>query len=298
LRRRGAALRLGVASTQILKLYAPVYRETLRTLGYEEGRNYTIEYRFSDGDNTKLPALARELAANHPDLIVASSEPALVAVIDNGGGVPVVVFACDALPKLLGSIRRPGGNATGFSCVSADLVGKRMGLLKELVPGLSRVALLYSTDTEESEIFEAERVAKVLDVAVTRFAIHNPGEVDAAMNAIAVSNQQAVHIFTSVTTNFARARLAQLALDRRLPAIFGFKEFAEAGGLITYGADTADGFRRLAYFSDRILKGTKPADLPAEEPTRFHLAINRKTAAVLGIQIPQAILVQADQVIE
>jgi putative ABC transport system substrate-binding protein len=165
---------LGVASTQILKLYAPVYRETLRTLGYEEGRNYTIEYRFSDGDNTKLPALARELAANHPDLIVASSEPALVAVIDNGGGVPVVVFACDALPKLLGSIRRPGGNATGFSCVSADLVGKRMGLLKELVPGLSRVALLYSTDTEESEIFEAERVAKILDVAVTRFAIHNP----------------------------------------------------------------------------------------------------------------------------
>jgi putative ABC transport system substrate-binding protein len=290
---------LGFSSAPMYKTYTAAYRDALRTLGYEEGRNYTIDFRFADGDYARLPALAGELAARKEDLILASSEPSLVAVMEAGAGIPVVVVACDPLEKLLGSIRRPGGNATGFSCVSHDLVGKRIGFLKELVPGLSRIALLYGgSEATEAELTEAEGVARAIGVEATRFPIRTADDVDAVMNAIASGHQQAVYIFTNALTSFTRARLAQQALALRLPAIFGFREFAEAGGLISYGADLIDGFQRAAYFTARILKGTRPSDLPAEEPTRFYLTINQKTAAALGIQIPPTLLVAADRVIE
>jgi putative ABC transport system substrate-binding protein len=276
-----------------------VFRETLRTLGYDEGRNLVIEMRFAAGQYDKLPAMAAELAALKADVFFTITEPALLAAKEAGRNIPIIAETCNPLDRLRDTLAQPGGNATGFSCVSSDLFGKRLGLLKDFVPTLSRVAMLYYTDgSPESDLQSAEADAKILGVTLVRFGVHTSDELAATFDAMARQNCAALYIASSGFTNLHRKALAQLALSHRLPAIYGFREFADDGGLITYGASLADTFQRAAYYVDKVLKGAKPSDLPAEEPTRFELVVNAKTAAALGIKIPDLILVQADEVLE
>ena len=286
-------------SPAIARRYVEAFRDELRRLGYVEHRNLVIEARYAEGNAERLNALAAELAQHKVDVLFAPTEPALKAAKEAGAGIPIVTVSCDPLEKLLGSLSRPGGNATGFSCVSSDLAGKRLNLLKSLVPNLKNVAMLYNVwDAYEPDLRNVETSAQVLGLSVGRFPVQSMADFEPAFAAMEKEGRQAVYISLSGFANFHRRTFAQLALKHRLPSVFGFREFPEEGGLLSYGASNSDGYRRAAYFVDRILKGASPKDLPAEEPTRFELVINAKTAAALGLTIPNAIFVQADEVIE
>lgn len=279
--------------------YVEAFRDELGRLGYSEGRNVSVEVRYADGQPGRLRALASELADLQVKVIVAPSEPALLAAKEAGRGVPIVAVSCDPLQKLLGSLARPGGGATGFSCVSSDLAGKRLSLLKDLVPGLRRVALLYTAQVAyEPDLMNVEQSAKAIGLSITRFEVSAPTEFDLTFAEMKSAGSEAIYISLSGFANLHRRKFAELALRHRLPAIFGFREFVEDGGLVSYGASNSDGYRRAAHFVDKILNGTPPSALPAEEPTRFELVINRTTAAALGVAIPPILLVQADEVVD
>jgi putative ABC transport system substrate-binding protein len=276
-----------------------VFRETMHTLGYDEGRNLVIEMRFVDGQYEKLPAMAAELAALKVDVFFTVTEPALLAAKEAGRNIPIVAVTCNPIERLLDSLAQPGGNATGFSCVSSELAGKRLGLLQTFVPTLKRVAMLYYIDAStETDLREAEAAANALGMSLVRFGVRSTDDLPNAFDAMVQDNCGALYIASSGFTNLYRQTLAQLALSHRMPAIYGFREFADDGGLITYGASLADAFRRAAYYVDKVLTGAKPSDLPAEEPNRFELVVNAKTAAAIGIAVPDLILVQADEVLE
>ena len=278
--------------------YVDTLRESLRALGYVDGQSIVIETRYALGDFGRMPALANELVDLKVNLIVATNEPALIAAKGTRTPIPIVAVACDPLDRLVGNLARPGGNATGVTCVSGDLVGKRLGYLKTLVPNLKRVAFLYSAaDDIDSELRGAEQAGRVLGVTTVRFPVRTPEDFAVAFDSMLRQDCQALYISVSSFTNFHRQRFADLALTYRLPSIYGFPEFPEAGGLISYGATLSDAFKRVAYFVDRILKGVSPKDLPVEEPTKFYLIVNAKTAKALGIKIPDLILIQADTII-
>ena len=232
-------------------------------------------------------------------MFVAGNERALLASKATNSGIPIVVVACDPLVKLLGSIARPGGNATGVTCVSADLIGKRFGYLNTVVPNLKRIALLYSAaDIHEFELQGADLASRALGVEVVRFPVTSKEDFTAAFERMVQDGCEGLYISLSAFTNFHRKALAELALRYHLPAIASGPEFPEVGGLMSYGATLDDGFKRAAYFVDRILKGASPKDLPAEEPTKFYLVVNQKTASALGMKIPDIMLVQADNIID
>jgi putative ABC transport system substrate-binding protein len=226
-------------------------------------------------------------------------EAALLAAKERGENIPIVVVSCDPLEKLLGSLRRPGGNATGFSCVSADLVSKRFGLLKSLLPRMERLALFYNKrDNHELEFKDAAAAAQSLGIGLVRFPVESPADFEPAFKRMIEEKCQALYIVASAFANSHWERLAQLALDYRLPAMYGFREFPDFGGLLSYGANLSDSWRRAAVFVDKILKGSRPSDLPVEQPTRFELIINARTAKALGVTIPDIVLVEAHEVIE
>jgi putative ABC transport system substrate-binding protein len=276
-----------------------VFRETLRDLGYEEGRNLIVESRFADGAYDRLPVLASELARLKVEVFFVAGEPALLAAKEKGENTPIVVVSCDPLEKLLGSLRRPGGNATGFSCVSADLVSKRFGLLKSLLPRLESVALLYNRrDNHELEFRDADAAAKSLGVRLVHAPVETSADFESAFKGMIEQKCDAIYIVTSVFANAHWGKLAQLSVHYRLPALYGFREFAELGGLLTYGARLPDAYRRGAAFVDKILKGAQPSDLPVEQPTRFELVINARTARTLGLEVPPTLLALANDVIE
>jgi putative ABC transport system substrate-binding protein len=294
---RVGVLGLGSASTMQNRL--GVFRDTLRDLGYQEGRNLIIESRFAHGAYDRLPGLASELARLKVDVFLAQGEPVLLAAKEKGENIPIVVVSCDPLEKLLGSLRRPGGNATGFTCVSSDLVGKRFGLLKDLLPQLRRVALLYNKrDNHELEFKDAEATAQSLGINLVRFPVESPTEFEPAFRRMIDEKCDALYIFASGFANLHWEKLAQLALNKRLPTLYGFREFVEFGGLVSYGANLSDGYRRAAALVDKILKGSLPSDLPVEQPTRFELVINARTAKALGLEVPSTLLALADEVIE
>jgi ABC-type uncharacterized transport system substrate-binding protein len=276
-----------------------VFREALRDLGYEEGRNLIVESRFADGVYDRLPVLAGELARLKIDVFLTPGEPVLLAAKEKGENIPIVAVTCDPLEKLLGSLRRPGGNATGFSCVSADLVGKRFSLLKSLLPRTERVAVFYNKrDNHELEFKDADAAAQSLGISLVHFPVGSPADFEPAFKRIIEEKCDALYIVASAFANAHWEKLAQLALDYRLPAMYGFREFAYFGGLISYGANLSDGWRRAAAFVDKILKGSRPSDLPVEQPTRFELIINARTATALGVDVPPTLLALADEVIE
>jgi ABC-type uncharacterized transport system substrate-binding protein len=298
----GRVFKLGVlalGSAEDMQNRLALVREPLRDLGYEEGKNLVVESRFANSEYEQLPVLARELAGLRIDVFVAAGEPALLAAKEKGENIPIVVVSCDPLEKLLGSLARPGGNATGFTCVSSDLVGKRFSLLSSLLPGMRRVAMLYNKrDNHELEFRDAEAAAQSLNIALLRFPVVSASDFESAFKMMDEQKSDALYIFASAFAQGHWTKLAQLALDYRLPAIYGFREFVNRGGLLSYGASNSDAYRRAAALIDKILKGSRPSDLPIEQPTRFELVINARTAKALGLEVPPTLLALADEVVE
>jgi putative ABC transport system substrate-binding protein len=273
----------------------------LQELGYVEGQNILVEGRWYGERTDRLPALAAELVRLKVDLIVAGAAPAPEAAQRATSTIPIVMANHNdpVGSGLVASLARPGRNVTGLSTLAPELVGKRLQLLKEVIPGISRVAVLSNPTipSQALELREAKIAAGSLKVQLQLLEARAPSDFAGAFSAMTKERAGGVIILTSSMFYAERARIAELAGQSRVPAIYGVKEFAEAGGLMTYGINIHESFRRAATYVDKILKGAKPADLPVEQPTKFELVINLKTAKALGLTIPQSVLQRADQVI-
>ena len=277
-------------------------RERLRELGYVEGQNVIFEPRWADGKAERLPSLAAELIAAKVDVFVAGgSSPALAArqatksvpIVMATGGDPVEL-------ELAAGLARPGGNVTGVISLIGQLVVKRLELLKQLIPRASRIAVVRDPDNPSSALSlrEAENAAHSFGIVVQAVGVRGPRDLDAAFSAMKKSHIDAAILAENTRFLADRRRIADLAVTHRLPMLVAAKEFAEAGALVSYGTDYLDLFRRAAHYVDKILRGANPADLPIEQPTKFELVINLKTAKALGLTIPPSLLLRADQVIE
>ena len=290
---------VALVSASISEQWIKGFREELRKFGYDEGKNLVIESRYANGDRDLIKNLVTEVARLKVDVFLTAGEPALLAAKAHGENIPIVSVTCDPVEKLMGSLARPGGNATGFTCISSDLASKRLGLLKSLLPKAERIAVLYSEpDTLESELRELATQGRELGIEIMRYPVRTPEDFEPAFRQMVDSKSDALYISASSFANLHRKKLAELALTYKLSAMYGFREFVQAGGLMSYGAPISDGFRRAAYQVNKILRGAAPADVPVEQPTRFELVVNTKTAKTLGLEIPTSLLVQADEVIE
>ena len=282
------------------------FLQGLRDLGYVEGRNVVIEYRDAEGKFERLPARVAELVALKVDVIVTAGGtlPALAA--KQATKTIPIVFASAPDPVtdgLVTSLARPGGNVTGLSQLAQELVGKRLEQLEQAVPGVSRVAVLWQPGglgerTEKGMLKGAEVAARALGVRLQFVEARSPADFDRAFTEMTRARADALTVLPSTMLNTERRRLVDLAAKNRLPAVYPWRESVDAGGLMSYGPNLADLFRRAAIYVDKILKGAKPADLPVEQPTKFELVINLKTAKALGITVPHSLLLRADQVIE
>jgi len=297
--------RIGLLSPSSPSVAAPwnqAFRLGLRDLGWVEGKNIIIEYRYAEGRSDRLPDLAADLVRLKVDVIVVSSGPATLAAQKATTAIPIVIAAAGdpVATGLVESLARPGGNITGLSQMAYETAGKRLELLKEIVPKLSRVAVLWNPQGTGSTLSwkELQLPARQLGVQLHSIEVRSPNDLDQAFEDATRARAGALFVTAEpvITTNLKR--IVGLAAKSRLPSIFQWSEFVDAGGLAAYGPDRADMFRRAATFVDKILKGAKPGDLPVELPTKFELVINIKTAKALGITIPQSILVRADRVIE
>jgi ABC-type uncharacterized transport system substrate-binding protein len=281
------------------------FYQGLREHGYIDGENVIVEVRAADSKMERFPALASELAGLNLDLIVASNSVAGRAVQQATTTIPIVipVMGDPVGDGLVAGLARPGGNITGLTFLGPQLVPKRLALLKEALPKATRVAALwhpgaYGTRTMNDMMSEAEGAAQTLGLQLRLIAVRGPDELDKAFSAIADERADALMVFPSPMLFAERKRIVDLAAKLRLPLISMGKEFVQLGGLMSYGADITDSFRLSGAYVDKVLKGAKPADLPVEQPTKFELFINLKTARVLGIDIPATLLARADQVIE
>jgi putative tryptophan/tyrosine transport system substrate-binding protein len=296
--------RIGLLSGfQILPILK-VLHEGLRDHGWIEGKNLIIDYRYFEGHAERLPALAAELVALKPDLLIAANVQAAVALKSATATIPIV-FAAVADPVGIGlvqSLSRPGGNITGLATfVPGQFSSKGIEILRELVPGASKIALLINPGNPMHRSIVAEELpqtARKLGVALPIVEASTVEELDIAFASAAAQHADAIVPFGDAFTVANATRVTALAAKHRLPAIYLFRLFATNGGLISYGPDLADLFRRAGGYVDKILKGTKPADLPVEQPTKFELVINMKTAKALGLTVPPSLLVRADEVIE
>ena len=282
------------------------FRQGLRDRGYIEGRNVVIEYRDAEGKLDRLPALAAELVARKVDVIVAAGgTPAALAAKHATGALPIV-FTAAADPVtdgLVPSLARPGGNVTGLSLLIPDLVGKRLEQFKQAVPGISHVAMLWQPgglgeQTETDTLKGAEVAARALGLQLQFVEARGPVDFERAFSDMARARADALTVLPSPTFLYERRHLVDLAAKNRLPTLFAFREYVDTGGLMSYGPDIADMYRRAATYVDKILKGAHPGDLPIEQPIKFELVINLRTAKVLGLTIPPSLLQRADQVIE
>ena len=280
------------------------FLQGLRDLGYVEGRNLVIEYRFAEGRIERFPALAAELVALKVDVLIAPPTPAAIAAKQATSTVPIVfIGASDPVTSgLITSLARPGGNVTGLSSASLTLVGKCVELLKLAVPSVTRAAALWQPGaagerTDREMLREAEVAARALGMRLQFVEAREPADIAKAFANIAMASAGALTVLGSVMFFNERRRLVDLAATNRLPAVYTMTEFVEAGGLMAYGQNQADLNRRAATYVDKILKGAKPADLPVEQPTKFEMVVNLKTAKALGITIPQSLLLRADEVI-
>jgi putative ABC transport system substrate-binding protein len=293
---------LGTAA-QALAPNIAAFRQGLRELGYIEGKTVLLEVRLFEGTVERLPQLARELVALKSDVIVATNDVAIASVRRETQTIPIVmVFSSDpAGAGFVASLARPGGNVTGLSTLSPETSGKRLELLREVIPGLSRVALLWNPDSRGNllDYKETEAVARSLHVELQSIELFRVEDLDRAFSAATKGRAQALIVPAGNPVILARQdQVASLAQRSRLPSIHGARQYVDAGGLMSYGPSTTDLFRRAAAYVDKILKGAKPADLPVEQPTKFELVINLKTARVLGLTIPPSLLRRADHVIQ
>jgi len=274
----------------------------LRELGYVEGKNILIEYRFAEGKADRLPELARELVRLKVDAIFTAGTPAIFAVKQATKTIPIVFFSTsDPIGTgVVASLAHPGGNITGISALASDLWPKRLELLKEIFPKLSRVAMLWNSGNAGMalEAKATQEVAGPLGVTLQDRGVKDPNDLDVVFALMTKDHPDGFLALMDPVLNSYQKRILEFLAQDRLPAIFEDKTWVEAGGLMSYGANYADVFRRAAALMDKILKGAKPADLPVEQPMKFELVINLKTAKQIGLTIPQSVLFRADKVIK
>jgi putative ABC transport system substrate-binding protein len=294
--RIGIAHAGSLATTQFL---IDPFREGLRQLGYIEGGNVLIEYRFAEGKTDRFPEVAAELVRLKPDVIVVGGTRLTSVVKQTTKTIPIVVGSAGDLvgEGVIETLARPGGNVTGSTNISPELAGKRLELLKDLLSKSSRVAVLLTSDTGSlRELMETETAARALGVNIQSQQIRSPSDFESAYSAIMREHPNAVIIFQSSSTLFHRKQLVDLAAKHRLPSMCEGSAWTDDGCLISYGPDLPYQWRRAAIFVDKILKGTKPSDLPVEQPRKFELIINLKTAQQIGLIIPPHVLARADKV--
>jgi putative tryptophan/tyrosine transport system substrate-binding protein len=276
------------------------FLQGLRDLGYVEGKNITIEYRYTEGQLDRLPDLAAELVRLNVDVIVTGAISSVRAVKKATTTIPIVFSVGDAVDSgLVSSLARPGGNATGLTFLAPELDGKRLELLKEAFPKVTRVAFLWRVPSARADLFkEAEAVAKTLGLRLQSVGVKGPDDFESAFKAAKSEGAEALIVISNPLSNTHRARIVDLAAQNQLPAIYPESEFVDAGGLMSYGVNFLDLWGRAATYVDKILKGTRPTDLPVEQPTKFELIINLKTAKQIGLTIPPSVLARADKVIK
>ncbi len=288
------------ASATVLWLQA--FRQGLRDLGWVEGKNISVESRYAEGRHDRLPGLAADLVRLKVDIIVAAVTSDAVAAKNATRAIPVVMASAGdpVATGLVESLARPGGNITGLSQMAPELVGKRLELLKETVPKLTRVAVLWNPQDRSSTLSwkEIQLPARALGVQLHSLEVWSSNDLAKAFEDATRARAGALAIMPDPVFVTNLKRIADLAAKHRLPSIFHLREFVDSGGLVAYGVGRSDMFRRAAVYVDKILKGAKPADLPVEQPTRFELVVNLKTAKALGLTIPQSVLIRADQVIQ
>jgi putative tryptophan/tyrosine transport system substrate-binding protein len=278
------------------------FRQGLRELGYVEGQNITFAFPSAEVKPEGLPHLAAELVSLKVDVIVAAGTPAVQAAKEATKTIPIVTpITTDPLETgLVASLARPGGNITGLSYMSSDLSGKRLELLKTVVPGVSRIAVLSnpSSASVPPMMRETEVAARALGVQLQRLEVRGSDDFERVFQAATKERAGALITLDDAFAFTQRTRIVKLATKNRLPAMYGFREFVDAGGLMSYAANLADMYRRAATYVDKILKGRKPADLPVEQPTKFEFIVNLKAAKQIGLTIPPNVLVRADRVIK
>jgi putative tryptophan/tyrosine transport system substrate-binding protein len=300
--RVGNPPRIGFLGTGASGPAVEAFRAGLRGLGWVEGQNIILEFRWAEGDFDRLPKLAAELVGLKVEIIVTASTPAIRAVQHATKTIPIVMASsADAVSTgLVVSLARPGGNTTGMTVLIPELSAKRLEVLKEAIPKASRVGVLWNSTAGPAgqlALDEMQSAAGKLGLHLRPIDVRRPDEIETAVSMIAKDHAEALLIIEGPLLIQHRTRVIDMAARNRLPTVAPLREFAEAGGLIAYGPSLVDTFRHAARYVDKILKGAQPGDLPVEQPTRFELVINLKTANALGLTIPQALLLRADEVI-
>lgn len=299
----GKVVRLGHLGHGVDPDLIQAFRQSLQDLGYAEGRNITVDYRFAKGSAEQLPKLAAELVQLEVDVIVANGTPAVRAAQQATKTIPVVMVGIGLDPVQLGLVRslaRPGGNVTGIAALGAELWGKRLELFRQAVPRAARVAVL-SNPTNPGNVLavkEIQAVAPLAGIRLHQVAAAGAPELQAALDEIARQAPEALIVVWDAFLQSHARRIADFALEQRLPTLVPIKEFVHAGALMSYGTNIPDQWRRAAHYVEKILKGAKPADLPVEQPTKFDLVLNLKTARALKLELSKALMLRADQVIE
>ena len=298
----GKIRKVGYLSPSVPNVFTPLLFDSLRELGWIEGKNVAFERRFAENRPERLPELAAELVRLNVDVIVATGTLGPLAAKRATSIIPIVMTAAgDPLGSgLVASLARPGGNVTGMSLMVPDLGGKRLELLKELLPQLARVAVLWNAANPYPAIVfkETQAAGRTLGIEVQSLEVRSPDDFDGAFEAAIRQRPDALITVEDPLTGSYQKRIADFALANQLPSLQGFSEDVKAGALISYGANAADLIHRAAGYVDKILKGAKPADLPVQQPAKFELVINRKTAKALGLEVPPTLLARADEVIE
>jgi len=290
---------LGTSSPSLEPNLVNAFRQGLREFGHIEGQDIVIEYRWAEGKYDRFPELAAELVRLKVDVILTAGTPGALAAKQATRTIPIVMaVVADALAyQLVASLAQPGGNVTGLSTLARDLQGKQLEFLKEIVPRLSRIAVLVNPSNPFNDVLGRELVQQALRLKLELFEVKAAEEFEAVFAAIARQRPDALFMIADRFLLAHRARIVAFAARQRLPGMYPYKEFVEAGGLVSYAPSYPEMFRRSATYVDKIFKGAKPADLPVEQPTKFELVINLKTAKALGLTIPQSVLIRADEII-
>lgn len=279
--------------------YNAALLDGLQALGYVEGKNIHVEFR-APRKPEDVAEMAADLVNRKVDIIATLGPQSIDAARHATSTIPIVIIACDRADRLVASIARPGGNITGMACISSDLASKRLQLLQDAVPGLSRLTVLYngSMSAKLDEFREIQAAAKTKGIEVQSAEVRDPSGFATLFSAIKGGNAQALLALSEPLTFSHLKEIAEFAAEQHLPSMYGFREFCDAGGLLCYGTNLQHQSRRYGYFIDKILKGTRPGDIPIEEPTSHELIINARTAKLLGLSIPPSILISADEVLE
>jgi putative tryptophan/tyrosine transport system substrate-binding protein len=292
---------LGQSTRSAASEWAAAFGQRLRELGWTEGRNVAIEYRWAEGREGRYAEVAAELVRLKVDVIITSGTPAVLASKQATSVIPII-FATAGDPvgnNLVASLAQPGGNVTGLSTLGADLAGKRLELLREVIPGLGRLAVMGNVGNPFTvlEMGEVQEAAGKLGLEVVTLEIRQAQDIAPAFEALK-ARSQALYVCTDALANTNRIRINILAAAARLPTMHGSRDYVEAGGLMSYGVNYPDLFRRAADYVDKILRGAKPGNIPVEQPTKFDLVVNMITAKALDLTVPPPLLVRADEVIE